>query len=306
MRNLTLAALFIINSASAAGSNPVIPIPAGSTLPTWPKPVMVQLSSGAPAIRSKDLELIHSPDSLGGFIVRVAGKPMAIGQTRPMIGFVTNANLQWFDLANAANRKLTVRTQRNSLRVHFECTDADGARWEIEQEFTPGSASETIELNIAFKVDRDRAVAFLPMFTLFPGAGSFGEVKGQALLAGLEYLENEPSSSEADVIGPASKRQVPDSLKLTFPLMVIQNQDHWLALTWQMRPHFSALFDSPDRLFGSGGHVMGLLFPGSDGQNRQEGSLLPKVCETLHGDEPLVLRATLFSGAGRSVVPAVA
>src|SRR5208283_2200502 len=156
---------------------------------------------------------------------------------------------------------------------------ADGGTWLINQRFTPAGGGSALDIRIDFTVDRDRAVAFLPMLMVFPGAGSFGSSKNQGLLAGLEYLENEPSSSEADIIGPASKRQVPDNLKLTFPLMAIQNDGRFLALTWQMRSHFCALYDSPDRLFGSGGHVMGVLYPGSDGTNRQEGSLLPSVTE---------------------------
>jgi len=38
--------------------------------------------------------------------------------------------------------------------------------------------------------------------------------------------------------------------------MAIQNEGRFLALTWQTRPHFVPLYDSPDRLFASGGHVM--------------------------------------------------
>src|SRR5260370_41031406 len=102
------------------------------------------------------------------------------------------------------------------------------------------------------------------MFMLFDGTGAFGSVKGQVFLAGLEYLENEPSSSEADLIGPASKRQVPDNLKLTFPLIAIQYEARFLALACKMNPHFCALYDSPDRLFGSVWHVMALIYPGSD------------------------------------------
>jgi hypothetical protein len=281
------------------------PLPANAAAPAWPKPTPVPLKNSALTIHSKELELVHSPDTLGGFIVRVGGQPMAIGQNRPMIGYVAGGSLHWLDLAQAANRKVTVRSHRGALRAHFEGTDADGAHWNIEQQFTPGSAG-AIEVRTEVTVDQDRAVAFLPMLTLFPGAGSFGETKGQALLAGLEYLENEPSSSEADIVGPGSHRQVPDNLKLTFPLMALQHNGRWLALSWRMRPHFSALFDSPDRLFGSGGHVLGLLFPGSDSKNRQEGSLLPKVCEMLNAGRPLVLDATLMGGAGASVTPAIA
>ena len=191
------------------------------------------------------------------------------------------------------------------MLFEFQCVDADGAKWSINQRFTPGGIGSALDIRNEIICDQERSVAFIPMFMLFAGAGSFGPVKGQGLLAGLEYLENEPSSSEADIIGPASKRQAPDNLKLTFPLMAIQNDGRFLALTWQMRPQFCALFDSPDRLFGSGGHVMGVLYPGSDGENRREGSLLPLVTETLGAGQSVVLQATLIGGLGDSVVPAI-
>ena len=119
------------------------------------------------------------------------------------------------------------------------------------------------------------------------------------------YLENEPSSSEADVIGPSSNRRVPDTLKVTFPLMAIQARNAYLGLTWQMRPQFSPIFDSPDRTFNSGAHVMGFLFPGSNGKNRTEDSLLPSTAQLLHANETLTLRATILGGTGNSIVPAI-
>src|SRR5262249_52721731 len=160
----------------------------------WPKPAPVQYKRGALSIHSKELELIHSPDSLGGFSIRINGKPMAIGNNHPMIGYLAGDSLRWLDLAQAGNRKITLRSHRAELRVRFGCTDAQGGRWAIEQQFSTGSAG-SIAVRTEVSVDRDRDVAFLPMLALFPGAGSFGESKGQALFAGLEYLENEPSSS---------------------------------------------------------------------------------------------------------------
>jgi hypothetical protein len=135
--------------------------------------------------------------------------------------------------------------------------------------------------------------------------GTHGTNKHQALLAGVEYLENEPSSSEADLVGPASWRLVPDTLKLTFPLMALQAENHYVGVCWDPQPAISAVHDSPDRQFHSGGHLMGLLFPGSDGMNREERSLLPYATQTLRAGEALRLRATLIGGAGSSVIPAV-
>src|SRR5262249_21692653 len=146
--------------------------------------------------------------------------------------------------------------------------------WEITQTFAPGREG-SIDVETRVMVNQERAVLYLPMLTLLPGSGSFGTNKTQALFAGLEYLESDPSSSEADIVLPEAKRQVPNTLKITFPLMTIQADGRYLVLIWEPQPQFCAVFDSPDRLFGSGGHLMGLLFPGCDGMHREEGNLLP-------------------------------
>ncbi len=302
---LWLEAGILASPVPPSNSTPPVPLPTNAALPNWPKPAYPQLPPDAPAVISEDLALRHSPAVFGAFVVQVGGQPFAIGQERPMLAYLAAGQLHWLDLANAANKTFSLRRQGSGLRSKLEATDAEGARWTMEQRFRPGRMPGSIDVDTDLTVDQDRQVAFAPLLVVFPGVGSFGQKKGQGLLAGLEYLEDEPSSSEADVIGPASKRQVPDSLKLVFPLMAIQHNDRYLGLIWQMQPHFSALFDSPDRFFSSGGHVMGVLYPGSNGKNRQEGSLLPRYAETLHARQPLALHATLVGGLGRSIVPAV-
>ncbi|HTL58929.1 MAG TPA: hypothetical protein VL361_24795 [Candidatus Limnocylindrales bacterium] len=289
---------------SLASAEP-LSIPSGATTPQWSKPFAPVAAPNLVSVRSQELELIHAANELGCFLVRVAGKDYAIGQNRPFIAYLTDGTLRWFEVAAAADKKVTVTAQGSAIVLHWQGTDPDGAHWQVQQQFRAGTLAGTIDVESEMTVDQDRQVAFLPILMIFPGAGSFGVKKGQALFAGLEYLANEPSSSEADVIGRASKRQVPDNLKITFPLMVIQDDDRYLGLVWQMRPHFSALFDSPDRLFGSGGHVMGLIFPGSNGKDREEGNLLPRSAGTLSARAPLVLRATLLGGSGKTIVPAI-
>jgi hypothetical protein len=293
-------------SANAGATQAQPPaIPAGTVVPPWPKPDAQALSPKAASVRSKDLEVLHSPAAPGAFDVRVAGEPMALGQSGPMIGYVAGGGVRWFDLAHVADAKRQLNVRGKSVCVSLEGRDADGAVWKLQQQFSPGLIPGAVNIRTEVTVDQDRSVAFLPLLMIFPGAGAFGATKGQGLFAGLEYLDDEPSSSEADVIGPASKRQVPDSLKITFPLMAVQHNGRYLALSWEAQPDVCAVFDSPDRLFGSGGHVMGLIFPGSNGNNREEGSLLPRVSRVLRANQPLVLRATLLGGAGDSVVPAV-
>lgn len=302
--------------------------------PEWPKPLPPQLGEDALLLRSGDLLLRHARRELGGFVLHVAERPMAVGHTRPLVGYLQEGQARWLPLSERA--KVRVTKQRNALIVRAVARDADGADWTLQQRFAPVKAgpvsnsplTPAIEVETRVTVNRDRSVIFLPVLVVFPGVASFGTTKGQGLFAGLEYLEDEPSSSEADLIGPASRRQVPDSLKITFPLMAIQAGGRYVGLIWEKDPAFSepgsaldganpgtvqtaptrrfaTLFDSPDRLFHSGGHVMGLLFPGSDGENRVEGNLLPYDGALLAAGKPLLLRATLIGGRGDSVVPAI-
>jgi hypothetical protein len=273
--------------------------------PAWPVPLAPNVSAADLAVESGDLKLLHRRDTLGGFAVEVAGKRMAVGHTGALVGYVAGKQARWLDLGNSPGSLALAQPYRYGLVVNARVTDPDGARWQIQQLFSPGGRAGAIDVETRVTVDRDREVFYLPMFTLLPGLGSYGTNKTQGLLAGVEYLENEPSSSEADLTGPAAQRQVPDTLKLTLPLMAIAAEGRYLALTWQPSPTICAVFDSPDRLFGSGGHLLGLLFPGSDGLNREESSLLPYDAELVRSNQPVVLRATLLGGQGQSVAPAV-
>ena len=122
-------------------------------------------------------------------------------------------------------------------------------------------------------VDAPRDVVFLPLLLLLPGHGSFGSLKGRVLFAGVEYLENEPSSLTADLTGrqPAGAGLGQDHLSAhgRAGARALRRPDLG-SRTGAMR-----LFDSPDRLFGTEGHVLGLLAPGAEGPNCIDGELLP-------------------------------
>ncbi len=268
--------------------------------PPWPRPSRAVLPPESPRLRSGELELVHGPQ-LGAFELRVAGAVMAIGQNHALLGYLAGGGTRWVNLTGEASPVL----QNGRLLVFATATDADGARWKIAQEFAPSPRPGAFEVETRVTTSQDRRVVFLPMLTLFPGVGSFGTNKTQGLLAGVEYLENEPSSSERDLIGPQARRQVPDLLKLTFPLMSLVADGRWVGLMWDSSPRFSALHDSPDRIFQSGGSVLSILFPGSDPAFREDGNLLPYDGENLPAGEPLVLRATLMGGSGTTVIPSV-
>jgi hypothetical protein len=271
--------------------------------PQWRPPALHSVPDSAPSLSSGDLQIAFHPQQVGTFAVMVKSKPMAISWNTAQLCYEADGVIRWLAIDKAATASLT--KERNRVKLLFSFSDPDGAKWRIEQVFSPSAQKGAVDVRTVVTTDRDRQVYFLPMLVLLPGAGSFGGEKGQALFAGLEYLENEPSSSEADIIGPASKRQVPDSVKITAPLMVAQAQGRYTGIIWRPANHFSALFDSPDRIFRSGGHVMGILFPGSNGDNREEGNLLPYFPETLAANTPLVLDASIIGGEGDTVIPAV-
>jgi hypothetical protein len=274
--------------------------------PAWPKPESPIFGPETVTVRSGPLKLRHNQTQMGGFRLEVNGAVAAIGQTSIRLGYlVSQQQARWFDPQKADQFTITVEDSTNRLELRASWTDPDGARWNHSQAFTASTVDGSITVGSNWTVDRDRELLYLPAFMLFPGVGSHGTNKNQGLFAGLEYLENEPSSSEADLVGSAAWRLAPDTVKLTFPLMAIQAGTHYLGLTWDPQPALCPVHDSPDRQFQSGGHLFGLLCPGSDGVNREERSLLPYRPLTLPAHETLRVRATLIGGPGRSVVPAI-
>ncbi|MBM3883739.1 MAG: hypothetical protein FJ387_29205 [Verrucomicrobia bacterium] len=280
--------------------------------PAWPTPVAPRLGSDAVWLESGPVRLVHGGGGWGAFEVRVGEDRLACGNTAPLVGYVAGGQPRWWAPHQDPGVRVTVERQAEAgggaaIRSVTEGRDTDGAQWRIEQWFRAGDAG-AVAVTTQVEVDRDREVLYLPVLTLMAGLGSYGTNKTQALLAGVEYLENEPSSSRADLNPPASDRQVPDLLKVTFPLMAVNAGGAYVGLAWDRHEHaeLCAVFDSPDRLFQSEAHLLGLLIPGSDGLQREESSLVPYGTWRLAAGQALTVRAQILGGRGSSVVPAVA
>jgi hypothetical protein len=275
--------------------------------PAWPKPTVPNPGRNAATVTSGPVALRHAPSLVGAFEVRVAGARMAVGNAHPLIGYLAGGRLRWLDLARAGRTTLIRRPP--GFTVACAAKDPDGGKWLIETRFAPGPSdgrSGAVNVNVTVRIDRDREVVYLPWMSLLAGVGSFGSVRDHGLFCGLEYLDKpDRSSSEADIRGPGARRQTPNNEKITVPLMAIQNGGLYVGLAWKMDPQVTALFDSPDRIYRSGGHVMGLLFPGSDGSNREEGRLLPYQGQRLGASRVFQASASILGGRGESVVPAV-
>ncbi len=187
--------------------------------PDWPQPTVPRIPPDAPAVRAGALELVQDPKTWGGFSVEVAGKTMACGWTRPLVGYMSENRVRWWPIYQSLSpSEVSVAdgdVSSNRIALRWTAVDPDGAEWRIDQIFSAGTSDDAIAVETRLQVTEDRTIVFFPMTTLFPGLGSFGERKGQAVFPGLEYLADEPSSSEADVRGDAAKRWVPDPIKRT-------------------------------------------------------------------------------------------
>jgi hypothetical protein len=272
--------------------------------PVWPVPPLPVINSNAFRLTSGELELSHNPEALGAFRLSFAGQPLAAGNPSALLGYALGNESRWLPFGNSPTQTVTAQSLSNGFVLRAAAMDADGARWQIDQQFTT-NAPNAIDVETRVSTDRERHLLYLPAFTLLSGAGTHGTNKSQGLLAGLEYLENEPSRSELDAIGDAARRLVPDGKKVTMPLMAVAASNLCLGLIWEPQPDVAPVFDSPDRQFKSGGHLMGLLCPGSDGFNRDEGSLLPYAARVLHPNEMLTVRCTIIADHGNTVIPAV-
>jgi hypothetical protein len=271
------------------------------TNPIWPKPTSIETAATDPAVISGDLTLRHSPGNWGAFALSVDRSIVASGGNALTIGYTEDDRAVWLNVAEA---KVTVDMIQDGIRVRAALSDKGGGRWSLRQEFTP-SRPGAIDVRTIISVDAPRNIVYAPFLMLFPGLGTYGERKGQAIFAGVEYLDDEPSSSTADLEDPAALRRVPDPVKITFPLMAVQHSGRYVGLIWHPGPHIAALFDSPDRLFGSKSHVLGLIAPSADPSFRTDGKPLPYRSIPLAAGENLECQATLIGGKGDSAVAAV-
>lgn len=186
---------------------------------------------------------------------------------------------------------------------------ADAATWTFTRRVEGLGRGVRVVTGVA--VDRRRELVHLPWLTLCAGLGTFGTAKSQALLPGVEYLDDEPSSGEKEIRGPAANRRLVDPRDVCFPTMALAAEGRWLALDWDVAgPEASPLFDSPDRLFSSGGHLLGLWSPAAGGPGgvpaRLPGALAVQRGVVIEPGVALEATVTLRGGFGGQVSRAVA
>jgi hypothetical protein len=255
------------------------------------------------SVKSGPLEFEHYGKRWGNFVVKVDGAEMAAGYGSELIGLLFYDQPEWLNLKNA-KVIFDSRSQDREFIIKAVIKDSKGGEWEIQRRIRPGKQDDTLVVEVELKVNKDRDIMCVPWLTLFPGLGTFGEKKYQGLFAGVEYLCDEPSSSDADIATPQHIRRVPDPVKITFPLMAIANNGNYIGVIWEPSNMVAATFDSPDRIYDSGAHVIALSAP-AVGDLRFENELFAHSPFRLEANSPLKVSVMIIGGKGKSVVPAV-
>jgi len=272
--------------------------------PSLEKPKRADKDKRIPVmVKSGSLEFEHYGKRWGNFIFKVNGTEMAAGYECESIGVLSDGQSEWLNLKNA-RVMFEDRPKRKEFKVKAIIKDSRGGKWEIQKCVKAGEQEGTLVIEAELRVNKDRDVVHVPWLTIFPGLGTFGEKKYQGVLAGVEYLCDEPSSSDADIAKPKHIRRVPDPVKITFPLMAIAHNGNYIGVIWEPSDMVAATFDSPDRIYNSGAHLMALSGP-AVGELRFENEFSARTPFKLEANKPLKVSVLIIGGKGKSVVPAV-
>lgn len=259
------------------------------------------LSKNALTLHSGEVSIVHANRRWGGFIVRHGDRELAASHDTGQVAIILDNKVHWLETSEATFE--IERPHADTLIERASIKRGDAGTFSFTRSFKSLSKGGfAVEASVI--CNRSARLLHFSWLTLFPGLETYGERKHQGLMSGVEYLSDEPSSSEADVRGPNSDRRVPDPVKLTFPLMAIEHEGHYIALQWNSSPWAAALFDSPDRVYRSKAHLMALHAP-NVGDLRLENELYAHTPIQLKANEPLVFRFSILAGRGSSAVDAV-
>lgn len=269
----------------------------------------LSLGDGCPEVTAGGVRVRHDGRRWNALEVWVAGTRMADTFPEEAIWTTDGTRATAVDPSRGG---VTVTTLPEGFEVTASVREpgdpADAAEWTFVRSIERGEHGIRLETRVS--VDRRREVVHLPWLTLLSGLGSFGERKSQALLPGVEWLADEPSSSEREIRGPAANRRLPDPLDVCFPTMVLAAEKRWLAIDLEPAgAPAGPVFDSPDRLLASGGHLTGFWAPAAGGgpsPARFPGELAVHRAIVVEPGTTLRLAVTLRGGFGDTVLRAVA
>ena len=276
---------------------PLTPLVSGKFSP----PADVNLGGSVYSINNDKLRIIHNGRNWNSFVCYYE-KSLKMLQANPDESMVYWDGKKSVEVSPKEG-SFSFSHTANELQARCTVRDEGGAEWVLKRTFT--SANNEISIETSISTSQQRNMAHLPWITLFAGKDNFGTSKQQALLPGVEYLANEPSSNEKEVKGKAANRKLIEQFKLCYPMMAIAAEDHWVSVAWdKLGAEFSPVFDSPDRIFNSGGHVMGLWSP-AVGDDRFQGELEVYGGFTLEANKTYTRKVVIRGGKGGSITEAI-
>ena len=271
--------------------------------PTLEKPVMPKTSAvGRFAVSSGELALRHDGKNFGGFVCDISGQKLA-GHTRDILGVVAQGKTEWLRLKDA---KVTagVILPLKEFVITAKITDSGNCDWVIKRKFKAEDNHGSIAVDTTITASKDRGIIHAPWLTDFAGIAGVGEKKTQAIFPGVEYLADEPSSSDADIAKPKHIRKTPLDTWITFPLMAVSDGTHYIGLIWDRSEMTAATFDSPDRIYNSGGHLMSLSGPGV-GDLRFENDFATHSPLAIKANVPIRQSSMIIGGKGKDITAAI-
>jgi len=244
--------------------------PLWSYVPQQAAPLVIPASTPL-VVKGAGWELRHDPDRIGAFRFIARGKTVENLPEEPFVYVDKAGKVRTLDWSNV---KMTAVLDGGSLSTEAQAIDADGRRWVLRRRFEiskiDGSLLVETQIVAGPRKGDDEPVKVLhvPALTLFVDRASSGH-KHQAMLAGVEYLDDEPSSNTKEIRTHEHNRMIPAEYRLSAPLAVFTNEGSWLAALWieaqkarKAGPSLCAtVFDTPDRLFKSGGHLLAFWAP---------------------------------------------
>ncbi len=286
--------------------------PLWSYAPQQAAPLVIPASTRL-VVKGAGWELRHDPGRIGAFRFIARGKAVENLPEEPFVYVDKAGKVRTLDWSNV---KMTAVLDGGSLSTEAQAIDADGRRWVLRRRFEISKidGSLLVETQVVAgprKGDDEPAkVLHVPALTLFVDRASNGH-KHQAMLAGVEYLDDEPSSNTKEIRTHEHNRMIPAEYRLSAPVAVFTRDGNWLAAIWMEQGKIkrsgagpsqcATVFDTPDRLFKSGGHLLAFWVP-AVGPARSESELDVYEPVPLHKLEHLALFKV---GEGESVADAI-
>ena len=263
-------------------------------------------------LKNGDLSFIQSKTSWNNCRIKFRSKIMAM--THPGFRIIIqrkNGEPTAFEPSRLLKKRNRIVLNQNKIESYIEFIDPDRDTWRILRVVSPIENAPGFKVSTSIQIGMDKKLLYFPAFKIFlPKDPSYLDpYLSQATVPGVEYLSLESSSSEKDLIGPQSWRKLPKENQMTWPMMSIARDGIYTSLVWDDKQaknsNLGPLFDSPDRIFNTGGHVMGMIMPRNQEFTRPPKNILPYKPILIPANTKKSIDIKVFVEEAASIIPAI-